>query len=419
VEVRTRNLIAVGIPVWWAIDVQPHQNDRLPDAILIRRLGQFDLGTSHVEHERFPSIGGCQLDREAFAGAREGQMLVTGAMFFHRNQQVELLPGSDQCRPFRLSIPPGSRSRHDIAIPPGAFLRMRRWRSAFVARPDIHRLAIMIETWPGSSILPNTRAGTAVRPSTASTARGQAERDGHAPTLGHFFHDLAHEFLHVDGTIFRTLKALFFQPGKLTEEYWAGHIVSWVRPVRVFLIVVALHLLVSTGVGPLNYQLLLNRKPNGDLNLAFGTKVQGIAVQKGSTPVPEAERREFFEKFGHAYATIRYTSVVAFALASWLLYRRRQPYFVSHLIAGLHFYSFWYALAMLVSVPARWSPDWNPLSLISGVYLFLALGRLYRERWYLRLFKAMVLWVFLIATELGLGLAAGWWVVRLVGNKPL
>ncbi len=243
-------------------------------------------------------------------------------------------------------------------------------------------------------------------------ACGQAEHDGHPPTLQHFTHDLVHEFLHVDGTIFRTVKALFFQPGRLTEEYLSGHVIRFLRPVRIFLIVVALHLLISTGVGPLNYQLLVEKKPNGDLNFSFGTNVKTAAGQNGRTPVPEAERREFFEKFGHEYSAIRYASVLAFALASWLLYRKRQPYFASHLIAGLHFYSFWYAFAILVSLPARLNPSWNAASLLSAIYLYLLLGRLYGESWYLRAAKTVALWGFLLITELALGLAAGAWTAR-------
>ncbi|MBV8844783.1 MAG: DUF3667 domain-containing protein [Bryobacterales bacterium] len=44
-----------------------------------------------------------------------------------------------------------------------------------------------------------------------------------------FFHDLTHEFPHVDGKIFHTLKALMFAPGLLTADYWSGRIASWVR----------------------------------------------------------------------------------------------------------------------------------------------------------------------------------------------
>ena len=101
-----------------------------------------------------------------------------------------------------------------------------------------------------------------------------------------------------------------------------------------------------------------------------------------------------------------------FALVAWLLYRRKQPYFVNHLIAGLHFYSFWYALAMLASVPAHWNVAWNSLSMLSLAYLSLALGRLFPERWYLRISKAIVLFVFLLIAESGLGFIAAKWVER-------
>jgi hypothetical protein len=238
---------------------------------------------------------------------------------------------------------------------------------------------------------------------------GQAERDGHPPSVAHFFHDLVHEFVHVDGTIFRTLKALFLQPGKLTEEYWAGHVVAWVRPIRLFLVIAAIHLLVSTGVGPLNFIVRLNRAANGNLNFGVYTNTSQFSNQTG-TPVSEEQQRVFFEKFEKTYDAIRYSSVLVFALASWLLYRRYQPHFVNHLIAGLHFYSFWYSLAVLASFVVRWQPQLSALNLLSAVYLFLALRRLFPERWYLRLIRTVVLFAILLITELALGMIAGGWV---------
>jgi hypothetical protein len=101
---------------------------------------------------------------------------------------------------------------------------------------------------------------------------GQPELDGHPPTLGHIVHDMAHEFLHIDGKIFRTLGTLLFQPGRLTEEYWAGHVISWVRPIRVFLVIVFLHVLLSPGQGPLNHRIILDQTSGEGLrvNIASG-----------------------------------------------------------------------------------------------------------------------------------------------------
>jgi uncharacterized protein DUF3667 len=239
-------------------------------------------------------------------------------------------------------------------------------------------------------------------------ACGQAAHDGHPPTLRHFLHDLLHESMHVDGTIFRTLKALFIQPGKLTEEYWAGHIVSWIRPIRIFLVIAALHLLISTGVGPLNFRVSVIRTAHGDLHLSVSGG-GAVDAPAGSAPVPEAERRKLLGKFEAAYHEIRYLSVLLFALGVWLAYRRKQPYFVNNLILSLHFYSFWYALAIVADLAARWHVFLRDLSFLAPLYLFLALGHLFHERWYVRLGKTILLSAFLLAIELGLGLAAGWW----------
>jgi len=83
----------------------------------------------------------------------------------------------------------------------------------------------------------------------APTARHADSRNATASaTIGHFFHDMIHEFAHVDGKIFRTLQALFFQPGRLTEEYWRTRLFVG-QPIRLFLIIVALQALVSSGQG--------------------------------------------------------------------------------------------------------------------------------------------------------------------------
>ena len=251
---------------------------------------------------------------------------------------------------------------------------------------------------------------------------GQAERDGHPLTVRHFLHDLFHELLHIDGKIFRTLGLLFFRPGKLTEEYWAGRVSSSIRPIRIFLFMVFLHVLISPGEGPLNHQAIATKSSAGELrvNIAGGvidseavaSYLPWYAEQEERTLASEEEREKFAHEFEKIYAVIRYTSVLSFALAAWLLYRRQQPYFVYHLIGGLHFYGFWYAIATLASLPARLDPWWNYLSLLAFPYLFLALRRLFPERWYVQMTKTIVLYLFVNLTELGLGYAATLWLER-------
>lgn len=61
------------------------------------------------------------------------------------------------------------------------------------------------------------------------------------PTMRDALHDGIHEFFHLDGKIFKTLKYLFFFPGALTREYFLGRRASFINPIRVYLTMSVLH----------------------------------------------------------------------------------------------------------------------------------------------------------------------------------
>src|SRR5205809_6737743 len=68
---------------------------------------------------------------------------------------------------------------------------------------------------------------------------GEEAHDPTSLTVRHFLtHTLAHETLHIDGKIWRTLRLLFFKPGFLAAEYAAGRRRPYVNPVRIFLIAI-------------------------------------------------------------------------------------------------------------------------------------------------------------------------------------
>src|SRR5689334_16904216 len=75
---------------------------------------------------------------------------------------------------------------------------------------------------------------------------GERVLDHHELSVWHFIsHHLVDELSHVDGKIARTLRYLFFRPGFLTEEYFAGRRLTYVNPVRLLLTaVIAFALLV-------------------------------------------------------------------------------------------------------------------------------------------------------------------------------
>jgi hypothetical protein len=72
------------------IQVKPHEDDRLPDTVLVRGFRKLDLRTGDVEHKILALIGGRQLNCKPAAGLREIPPFVFCAMLFHRDQSVGL-----------------------------------------------------------------------------------------------------------------------------------------------------------------------------------------------------------------------------------------------------------------------------------------------------------------------------------------
>jgi hypothetical protein len=100
---------------------------------------------------------------------------------------------------------------------------------------------------------------------------GEEALDPHALTVRHFIvESVIHETLHLDGKIWRTLRALLFHPGFLTTEYRDGRRRRYVRPARLLIISIIAYalltpggLLVSMQLGPLNVSLAPTKIPEG------------------------------------------------------------------------------------------------------------------------------------------------------------
>jgi hypothetical protein len=228
----------------------------------------------------------------------------------------------------------------------------------------------------------------------------QCGQEAHAatgePTLSHFLHDLTHETLHVDGKIFRSLRALFLEPGRLTREYWDGHIVAWVRPLRLFLIAAAIHLLLaSQTVGPFNFRAHGYRNAQGDRAMYY-TQTTKAKPRAGYAPLSPAEIQQHTRVFQTRYNSIRYSSVLVFAGLSWLLLRRRQPYFIQHLVLALHFYTFVYAIGAPGSFHEWLAVAGIPLT---AIYQLLMLRRLFRFSWPQALGRTVLLFPGLLLIE--------------------
>lgn len=265
---------------------------------------------------------------------------------------------------------------------------------------------------------------------------GERAAGNHDLQIGHLFHDFWHEFTHLDGRIWGSFLRLLARPGELTKAYWEGRRGQWMRPLRIFLIVTALSLLlVPDAAGPLGLRIFATQGANGT-EISVGqrrpTRQQagsGVHIGPGDGNVAQGKARLGYAlseealaalnaKIFRAYKIVQYLSLTLFALASWLLLRRGQPYFGGYLILALHFYSFEYVLTGLAT-----RLQLNPLAgLVIGLaYLTVALWKTTgRGREIVRaygldfgsLWRAVVLMGAVAASELLAMGFAGWLALR-------
>jgi uncharacterized protein DUF3667 len=210
--------------------------------------------------------------------------------------------------------------------------------------------------------------------------------------LRHLLHDAVHEFTHVDSKIWRTLRALLFEPGRLTKEYWEGRRGSWIRPFRLYLTIYILHLLLLPNVaGPLAFRFAAYRDENGKPHISVGTNAEKYAIDE--TLVNEVQ---------HVYKWAQYASLTLFAGVVFLLYRRSQRYFGAHMILAMHFYSFENVLSAVTTpvralLPERVAPV---LVLIPLAYIFFMLRRVFAQKPWLTALKTVPVLLLFVVIEL-------------------
>jgi hypothetical protein len=208
----------------------------------------------------------------------------------------------------------------------------------------------------------------------------------------HLLHDAVHDLTHLDGKIWRTIKALLLEPGRLTTEYWEGRRGLWIRPFRLYLVIYLLHLLLLPNVaGPLAFRFAAYRDANGKPHISVGTNAEKQAIDENL--VSEVQ---------HVYKWAQYASLTLFAGVVFLLYRRRQRYFGAHMILAMHFYSFENILsAVMTPVNALVSVPLRPVfMLIPVAYIVLMLRRVFGEKGWRTALKTVPVFLSFVIIEL-------------------
>jgi hypothetical protein len=261
--------------------------------------------------------------------------------------------------------------------------------------------------------------------------------------LGHLLRQFAGSITDLDGRVWRTLRALLFQPGLLSREYMEGRRARWMTPASLFLAISVVYFLAPLRGG--DFTLEFNQQAAPEIRAqALGPDESLTENQQRATGqwYSQQTARWIEQRVARRDAATRAVSngaagytmrdyriaydakaddvskalvmlpVPLAALVLMLLFWRQHHYYAEHFVVTLHFLAFWilalefvYQAGNLINrMPPEWQPsvmvyDWFVRMLLS-VYAIVALRRAYAVGWLKALVSAAALLAALVIVNL-------------------
>lgn len=219
-------------------------------------------------------------------------------------------------------------------------------------------------------------------------------------TLRELVHEAAQELAQWEGRIPRTLKALFFRPGLLTEDFLAGRRARWLPPLRLYLICSLAFFLSGPFVESITGRSMRERtkitvtNPDGSTTLtpearreiAEGVPGRIFGVERLERAAADPDRLSRIAR--SAYPKAMFLLLPLFASLTRVAWRRQLPRYPAHLYAALHLHAAWFgALTVSTLLTAVFSSDAAVVVIQLAVlayaswYGVLAVRRLFQQSW--------------------------------------
>jgi hypothetical protein len=243
--------------------------------------------------------------------------------------------------------------------------------------------------------------------------------------FGHLVHQFVASATDLDGRIWRSLRALLFQPGLLSHEYIIGRRARWVAPITLFLAVSVVFFLAPLHGG--DFALQFNQQvtgrvralasdpetrlsdeqlaASGQIHTRFTMQWIEARVRARDTEAREAThgasgysyrdyRMAYDGKADDVSKALLILHVPFTALVLALLFVRQRRYFAEHFVVALHFFAFALITLQLAVqahalmshvLPPAWVPsdkslDWF-IRILFPTYAILAIHRVYAVGW--------------------------------------
>ena len=257
------------------------------------------------------------------------------------------------------------------------------------------------------------------------------------PTLREFAQQFGGAYLSTEGALWRTLKLLLLKPGELTVQYLAGRRKHYVLPLRLYLTISVVTLLLVRLLGAVPVQVSITpdeakamAKPRNFVLLGLGDDGKGIGMKDGvfycntvpqwtckriqrfASDDPQALTvaiEDFKQRFLANLGSAVFLLLPTFALGLKLVYRSRRMRYTEHLVFALHVHAFWFLALGLILTNVWWLTAIGCTAV--PLYSMLAMRRVYGGRRWPRFLRAAVV-SFLYLVVLGVALSfVGLWTL--------
>jgi hypothetical protein len=239
-------------------------------------------------------------------------------------------------------------------------------------------------------------------------------------TRENFFHmafEFVSDYFHFDSKFFRSLIPLFIKPGFLTKEYWEGRRVKYIHPLRIFFFVTIVFVISTsffykkfgdqfkskliqpdTSLIKLDDAYLNSLPDSAKLYVPSHRDSVTVKAIKEEKVKDARQLAKLNRGMDNVFVNLKYVTfflLPVYALFFKILYRRRRPYYVDHLIYAMHLLTFAYCLfSITLLLPWLFPIGLEAMRQISVWIIMLYIGfsvhYLYRQVWWKLILKTII-----------------------------
>jgi hypothetical protein len=225
----------------------------------------------------------------------------------------------------------------------------------------------------------------------------------HVPTTRELLHELLEGLTHSDSRLWRTLKSLWFKPGRLTEEFIAGRRAAYLPPFRLYLIASVLFFLLASLMQPKAVVAQFDSSTHAinPITNCDAVVTSSLAQRHpGWTPRIQHACRAIVSDNGEGLLRLAigtmskamFFFLPLIALLHMVMYWRPRRRYAEHLLFFVHLHAMYFSAAILIILAAGAAEVYPKLSGASGVlttllgwslpvYTVLAMRRVFRRSW--------------------------------------